>query len=136
MSEDFDPLLADLRVLADTVLDFMDGVVDQLADRGDTAGTAPTAHGAGEHGAESRPPATTGCAWCPVCAAVALFRGENHELLTLLASQLAALIALVREWLARHLPGQPGSPEPTDPAPPEPRDQGKGFVPISVTIRP
>ncbi len=143
MTDDYDVLLADLRVLADKVLDFMDGVVDQLADRGDAAGTAHNAHVAGAPGArgpggtaDSGTPATTGCSWCPVCAVVALFRGENHELLTLLASQLAAFLALVREWLARHLPGRPGPSAPTDPAPPEPRDPGSGFVPISVTIRP
>lgn len=143
MTDDYDMLLADLRVLADTVLDFMDGMVDQLADRGDAAGAGHTAHASGEHGdgdpggtAESGTPVPTGCSWCPVCAVVALFRGENHELLTRLAAQLATFIALIREWLARHLPGRPGPSAPTDPAPPESRDPSTGFVPISVTIRP
>ena len=71
-----------------------------------------------------------------MCAVVALVNGENHELLTRLASQLAAFIALVRELLARYLPPRPDPSAPTDPTPPEPRDNGGGFVPISVTIRP
>ncbi len=133
---DHDALLADLRVLADTVLDYMDGVAEQLAGRGDVPDPVPEKAAAHADAGESGRPATTGCSWCPVCAVAALVNGENHELLTRLASQLAAFIALVRELLARYLPRRPDPSAPTDPTPPEPRDNGGGFVPISVTIRP
>jgi len=143
MSNDYDALLADLRVLADTVLDRVDGAVQQIlaADAGHT-GAGHTRTGdddtrpetaAGANGA-----APTGCSWCPVCAVAALIRGENHELLTKLAAQLAALIAVLRELLARYLPAPAGPAGPAGdegPPPPEPPDRGGGFVPITVTLR-
>ncbi|TCN51684.1 hypothetical protein EV641_10973 [Rhodococcus sp. SMB37] len=136
VSSDHDALLADLRILADTVLDRVEALVEQVAAQDGASHTdAPSNDGAAEAGA----PAQTagGCTWCPLCAVAALVRGENHELITKLASQLAALIAIIRELVARFLPPPRTEPDtgPDGPLPPEPPDRG-GFVPISVTIRP
>jgi hypothetical protein len=146
MSSDHDALLADLRILADTVLDRVEALVEQVAapdgtqrpgaqPRGDAHTNAPPNEDSADTSAPA--PAPGGCTWCPLCAVAALVRGENHELLTTLASQLAALIAVIRELVARFLPPPRTEPDdgPDGPPPPAPPDRG-GFVPISVTIRP
>lgn len=122
MTADHDALLADLRVLADTVLDRIEALVHQVGTPDDHEDEA------------AAPPAA--CTRCPLCALLALVRGENHELLTRLAAQISALIAVIRELLARFLPApaSPPSGDPDGPEPPEPAERG-GFVPISVTIR-
>jgi hypothetical protein len=48
----------------------------------------------------------SGCEWCPVCATVALLRGENHELLAFLAGHGAALAALLRQFVEEADPQQ------------------------------
>lgn len=142
VSSEHDALVAELRLLAEAVLDRVDRAVQQYAA---AQPPAPADAGPGDTAADAVPSGTptpapsAGCSWCPVCAAAALLRGEPHELLTRLATQIAALIALIRELLARYLPpptGPAGSggPEPTPP--PEPTDRNGGFVSIPVTIRP
>ncbi len=37
------------------------------------------------------------CTWCPVCALVALSRGEQHPLLTAISVHGAALLAILRD---------------------------------------
>lgn len=146
VSSEHDALVGELRLLAEAVLDRVDRVVQQYA-AAQQAGAAqdpqPTdtgAAGADAPGADApgagAPAPSGGCDWCPVCAIAALVRGESHELLTRLATQIAAIIALIRELLARYLPApaDPGGPESTPP--PEPADRGGGFVSIPVTIRP
>lgn len=59
-----------------------------------------------------------GCSWCPICALSALLRGEQHDLLTLLSSEGATIVALVRQMISEHsgtpAPSSPrGSPKPT-----------------------
>jgi hypothetical protein len=137
VSSDHDALLADLRVLADTVLDRVEALVEQVAaqdgaQHGDVRTDAPP----NEATAETPAPAG-GCTWCPLCAVAALVRGESHELITKLASQLAALIAVIRELVARFLPPSRTEPDvgPDGPSSPGASDRG-GFMPISVTIRP
>jgi len=44
-----------------------------------------------------------GCSWCPVCALAALLRGEQHDLLTLVTSEGASVIALIRQIVAEHV---------------------------------
>ena len=39
------------------------------------------------------------CTWCPVCALVALSRGEQHPLLTAISVHGAALLAIVRDLI-------------------------------------
>lgn len=43
-----------------------------------------------------------GCSWCPVCALAALVRGEQHELLDLVATEGTVVIAALRQLLADH----------------------------------
>lgn len=141
VSSEHDALVGELRLLAEAVLDRVDRVVQQYA-AAQQAGAAqdPQPTDTGAAGADApgagAPAPSGGCDWCPVCAIAALVRGESHELLTRLATQVAAIIALIRELLARYLPApaDPGGPESTPP--PEPADRGGGFVSIPVTIRP
>ncbi|MDV2475231.1 hypothetical protein F8M49_06955 [Rhodococcus zopfii] len=141
MSSEHDALVGELRLLAEAVLDRVDRVVQQYA-AAQQAGAAqdPQPTDTGVAGADApgagAPAPSGGCDWCPVCAIAALVRGESHELLTRLATQVAAIIALIRELLARYLPApaDPGGPESTPPS--EPADRGGGFVSIPVTIRP
>jgi hypothetical protein len=68
-------------------------------------------------------PAGSACGWCPLCAIVAVVRGERPELVARLAEQLAQLIALLRAVLADrwepeegvHMPGFRPAPRPADP---------------------
>ncbi|GGK66478.1 hypothetical protein [Nocardia camponoti] len=41
-----------------------------------------------------------GCAWCPVCAAAALVRGEHHDVVAALADHGTAVVTILREALA------------------------------------
>lgn len=60
------------------------------------------------------------CGWCPLCAIVAVVRGERPELVARLFEQLAQLVALLRAVLADrwepdegvHMPGFRPTPRP------------------------
>ena len=52
-------------------------------------------------------PAT--CGWCPVCAGMAVLRGERPELAVRAAEHAAGLVAVLRSALA-----QPEAPQPSD----------------------
>ena len=62
------------------------------------------------------------CGWCPLCAIVAVVRGERPELVARLAEQLAQLVALLRAVLADrwepdegvHMPGFRPAARPAD----------------------
>ncbi|MEV6219489.1 hypothetical protein [Nocardia sp. NPDC051833] len=41
-----------------------------------------------------------GCAWCPVCAAAALMRGEHHDVVAALAEHGTSMVTVLREALA------------------------------------
>ncbi|GGC71153.1 hypothetical protein GCM10011410_25080 [Hoyosella rhizosphaerae] len=41
----------------------------------------------------------SGCAWCPVCAIVAIAKGENHELLGFLARHAATVLGFLKTIL-------------------------------------
>ncbi|MCR8694187.1 hypothetical protein NWP13_16735 [Rhodococcus pyridinivorans] len=134
--DDHEALISELVLLADAVLDRVEGTVQQfVAATGDaSAHTAPdTATGSTAPGDAEAATTPSGCAWCPLCAAAALVRGENHELVSRLASKLAALIALLREFLAQFLPSTGGVPPEPTPDPPT-RDR-PAFEPISVNLR-
>lgn len=124
MSADHAALMAELRALATAALDRLEPVLERLAETAPPDAAAPPSDAAaGERG-------SFGCSWCPVCALAALLRGEQHDLVTLVASQLSALIALVRALLDEHAghPGPAGGP-PEDTPPPR-----RAFVPIQVRI--
>ncbi len=115
-------LIAELRALADTVLDRLDPI---LAKAQQAAGSAATADGSG---------GCSSCSWCPLCALAALVRGEQHDLVTLVAGQASTLIAALREMRDAHertaAAGSPAAPADGDPVPPR-----SVFAPIDVTIR-
>lgn len=56
----------------------------------------------------------TGCGWCPLCAAMALARGQRPEL----NDQLLGIVQLLRQALvdhAEHTPDEPAEPQPEEP---------------------
>ena len=83
-------------------------------------GVVAAGHGVDPH-AEVKPD-SSGCGWCPLCAIVAVVRGERPEFAARLLEQLAQLVALLRAVLADrwepdggvHMPGF--RPEPKPPA--------------------
>ncbi|MGW3959639.1 hypothetical protein ACWED2_07435 [Amycolatopsis sp. NPDC005003] len=86
----------------------------------------PGGEAAGGHGPpDEAKPDGSACGWCPLCAIVAVVRGERPELVARLAEQLAQLVALLRAVLADrwepeegvHMPGFRPAPRPADPRP-------------------
>lgn len=88
-----------------------------------------------------------GCGWCPVCAALALLRGEHHDLLATLADHGVTVVTVLREALAG-TPVDPVQPEdmPADPPPRARRRAGAApaagcgpqpwtYQPIRVAVR-
>ncbi|MFI5716600.1 hypothetical protein [Nocardia sp. NPDC051750] len=45
-------------------------------------------------------PEWSNCTWCPLCAAAALVRGEQHEVLAAVAAHGTAIVTVLREALA------------------------------------
>lgn len=141
MNDEHAQVLAELRALAEGVLERLEPVLQRAA----SAPSAPAKDGEGP--SEDGPRST--CTWCPVCALVAMIRGEQHELLTLLAGQAAAVIAVLRQLLEERRDGAgpgvgntgfSGSPAPDSESAVPDTTRGavptaSAFVPISVTIR-
>lgn len=75
------------------------------------------------HGSPREKGETDSCGWCPLCAVVAVVRGERPEFVARLAEHAAQLIALLRAVLADrwepeqgvHMPGF--QPPPREPKP-------------------
>lgn len=83
MASEHSDVAAELWALAETVLTRLEPVLRQAME-------------------EQRERPRQGCSWCPVCALAALIRGEQHDLLTLVATEGAAVVALVRQIVADH----------------------------------
>lgn len=79
-------LAEELRLLAEAVLERVEPVLREAA-----------ADGKPEWG---------NCTWCPLCAAAALVRGEQHEVLATVAAHGTAIVTILREALA----GEPVDP--------------------------
>lgn len=127
MRGDYAELTAELRALAEAVLDRLEPVLQRAA----------AAH-AQEPTPEGVAPAGRGCSWCPLCALAALIRGEHHDLIAFLATHAAALLALLRELLDDHGRRAGGDSAQSTGAPPTgtpPASDRPGFVPITVTIK-
>ncbi|TQF73572.1 hypothetical protein FK531_08815 [Rhodococcus spelaei] len=125
MSGDHADLIAELRALTHLALERLEPMLDRAAEA--AANAADPADGE---------PGPYGCAWCPVCALAALARGEQHDLVTMLASQASVLLALVRALLDEHgsHPG-PGDDGPGGAGPGgAPTDRPRAFVPITVQV--
>ncbi|MEV0105365.1 hypothetical protein AB0H42_03360 [Nocardia sp. NPDC050799] len=70
----------ELRLLAEAVLERVEPVLREAAAEGQ--------------------PEWNNCAWCPLCAAAALVRGEHHEVLATVAAHGTAIVTVLREALA------------------------------------
>ncbi|MDZ7929528.1 MAG: hypothetical protein U5N21_05450 [Rhodococcus sp. (in: high G+C Gram-positive bacteria)] len=102
MNSEHSELGADLLALADTVLTRLEPILRRVAET-------------------QQDRDQQGCSWCPVCALAALVRGERHDLVELVASESAVVIALLRQLLADHTtPGSAHSAAQARTAPPSP----------------
>ncbi|GHG33977.1 MULTISPECIES: hypothetical protein [Amycolatopsis] len=127
-------LTEEIRLLAELVADkaapWLEGVL--AAGHGNFFSGAPGGEAPGPgrspggHGLpDEAKPDGSACGWCPLCAIVAVVRGERPELVARLAEQLAQLVALLRAVLADrwepeegvHMPGFRPAPRPADPRP-------------------
>ncbi|AWK72239.1 hypothetical protein CBI38_12300 [Rhodococcus oxybenzonivorans] len=132
MNDDHAQLVAELRALAENALERLEPILQRAAAPHAQDGPNDPAAGTGEW---------SGCTWCPVCALAALIRGEQHDLVTLLANQGTVLIAVLRQILDEHrVHDTPDGPQAPDPPPGNAEDAPRGpagsaFVPISVTIK-
>jgi hypothetical protein len=81
-----------LRLLLDALAERAQPMLNRLA----AESTGPD----GEH-----TPAT--CGWCPVCAGLAVLRGERPELAVRAAEHAAGLLSVLRSALADHAPSSP-----------------------------
>jgi len=106
---------ADGARLAEEIRLLVDMVVERAAPW--LEGVVAAGHGPADREAPN-------CGWCPLCAVVAVVRGERPELVARLAEQLAQIVALLRAVLADrwdpeggfHMPGFQPAPKP-EPAP-------------------
>jgi hypothetical protein len=89
---------SELRALALVALDRLEPMLDRVRAEPSTA------------------PAGTSCTGCPICAVLALLRGERPELAVAVAEQLGGLLAVLRTALEE---GDPAAAAPT-PDPPAP----------------
>lgn len=131
MRGDYAEMTAELRALAEAVLDRLEPVLQQAAAAHSRQPTTPEGVSEASVG--------RGCSWCPLCALAALIRGEHHDLIAFLATHAATLLALLRELLddhGRRRSGDSTPPSTTPPpgTPPSTSDR-PGFVPITVTIK-
>jgi hypothetical protein len=87
-------LAEELRLLLDALAERAQPMLNRMA----AESTGPD----GEH-----TPAT--CGWCPVCAGMAVLRGERPELAVRAAEHAAGLLAVLRAALADRTPAPPTS---------------------------
>ncbi|WP_277068248.1 hypothetical protein [Saccharomonospora viridis] len=130
-------LADEIRLLVDLVVERAKPWLDSVLEAGhghghtDTGTEADTPTGAAGTGAE-------GSQWCPLCAVVAVFRGERVDVAARIVEHVTQLLALLRAVLADrwapedgiHMPGF--RPAPNSQRPEERRD---GRV-QHVTVRP
>jgi hypothetical protein len=125
--EEHGPRLAEeIRLLAEMVAEkaapWLEGVL--AAGHGSFFSGVPGGEAPGGYGPpDEAKPDGSACGWCPLCAIVAVVRGDRPELVARLAEQLAQLVALLRAVLADrwepeegvHMPGfRPAARPPAD----------------------
>ncbi|WP_228000921.1 hypothetical protein [Nocardia australiensis] len=86
---------AELKLLAEAVLERVEPVLRRAAVEGETPRSS--------------------CSWCPVCAAAALTRGEQHDVIAAVAEHGAAIVTVLREALSG-VPVEPVPPSDDDAA--------------------
>lgn len=99
MTERHSDVAAELWALAETVLTRLEPVLRQAVED-----------------QQQRP--QQGCSWCPVCALAALIRGEQHDLLTVVATEGASIVALLRQLMSDHAESTASSSSSSHPAGP------------------
>ena len=103
---------AELRALAQSILDRLEPAVRMAAARAQSAGVAGPCQQV----------------WCPVCALAALISGEQHPLLDVVSEHSVALLSVVRALVDGIDTGDTGPTPPPEPdGPPEgptPPDSG------------
>ncbi|GAA3819274.1 MULTISPECIES: hypothetical protein [Amycolatopsis] len=78
------------------------------------------------HGTAEKPDGDSDCGWCPLCAVVAVVRGEKPEFVARVLEQAAQIIALLRAVLADRWEPQEGVHMPGFQPPPRPQpDSGR-----------
>ena len=132
MTADHAALMAELRAIALAALDRLEPILERAAQAASEATHDGPQQDPGTETAGDAAGGTSGCSWCPVCALVALVKGEPHDLLTLVSTQLAALLALVRALLAEYDGGDgpDGGGSDSDAQ----ATRSRAFVPIQVRI--
>jgi hypothetical protein len=111
------PLVEELRTYLAGALDQLEPVVERLHEQ-----------------PETQPgPAAAACAYCPVCALIAVLRGERSELAARLAEQAAGLIAVLRTALDEGV-GDPTADQ--WPQPDQPGTSAPSVTPRPVGVRP
>ncbi|MGK8465792.1 hypothetical protein [Nocardia cyriacigeorgica] len=95
---------AELKLLAEAVLERVEPVLRRAAADGK--------------------PEWDNCSWCPVCAAAALVRGEQHDVLSAIADHGTAIVTVLREALAG-VPVEPVMPDGTEPGVRHRHDAGR-----------
>jgi len=118
-------LVAELRALAETVLERIEPILQKAA-RG--------AEGSADSADPSDSPGQAGCStcsWCPLCALAALIRGEQHDLVTAVAGHASALLVVLREVLDGYQ--HPPADRPAETS--EPAAPAAAFVSIDITIK-
>lgn len=104
-------LTREIRLLVEMVAEHASPWLDSIlaAGHGTAFGAGSRPDAAGDEG----PPAGGESGWCPLCAVIAIVRGERPEFAARLAEQMARLVALLRAVLADrwspeggvHMPG-------------------------------
>ncbi|MFF2557260.1 hypothetical protein ACFVUS_40105 [Nocardia sp. NPDC058058] len=92
--DNFSEFAEELRLLAEAVLERVEPVLRRTAADGRTQWSS--------------------CAWCPVCAAAAVVRGEHHDVVAAIADHGTAIVTVLREALAG-VPVEPVLPPDLDP---------------------
>jgi hypothetical protein len=83
-------------------------LLDALAERAQPLLNRLAAADGGEGDGAEHTPAT--CGWCPVCAGIAVLRGERPELAVRAAEHAAGLLSVLRSALAERAPSSAASP--------------------------
>jgi hypothetical protein len=135
-------LAEEVRLLVEMVVEraapWLDGVI--AAGHGTAAGTGEEAGGTVT--GQSTPEG--GCGWCPLCAVVAVARGERPEFAARVLEQATQLIALLRAVLADrwepqegvHMPGFQPATAPAEEPPAPARGEPEGTRVQRIPVRP
>ncbi|WP_020671716.1 hypothetical protein [Amycolatopsis nigrescens] len=123
-------LAEEIRLLVEMVVEraapWLDGVIAAGHGARHRSGDQNGDQSGDQNGTDAEPePDSAACGWCPLCAIVAVVRGERPEFAARVLEQAAQLVALLRAVLADrwepeegvHMPGFQPVPKPAGPEP-------------------